>query len=59
MKLHRKPKKQRQVITQLKMSDGRIVTDPAEIVRLLRADGFTVDEATGKIGLTDRLRRPS
>lgn len=44
-------------ITQLRMSTGRVVTDPEEINRLLRADGFTVDE-NGKVGLSERLKRP-
>ena len=52
----KKPKGDRMRITQLKMSDGRIVTDPDEVVRLLRADGFTVDENTGNIGLGPKLR---
>lgn len=43
-------------ITELKMSSGRIVTDPEEINRLLKADGFTVDEETGKVGLGPKLR---
>ena len=47
--------KKRMQITKLKMTDGRIVTDPEEINRLLRADGFTVDEV-GNVGLSDRLR---
>ena len=34
----------------------RDVTDPAEIVRLLKADGFTVDEETGAIGVGPKLR---
>ena len=53
MKGHKKDRRMR--ITSLKMSDGRIVTDPAEINRLLIADGFTVDE-DGKIGLGPKLR---
>lgn len=51
-----KAKKERMRITALKMSDGRTVTDPVEVVRLLRADGFTVDEETGSIGLGPKLR---
>lgn len=54
----KKPKKQRHRIAQLRMSSGRIVTDPAEIRRLLRAEGFTVDETTGRLGLGERLKRP-
>jgi len=57
MKLKKKAKRiNAKTITSLKMTDGRVVTDPAEIVRLLRADGFTVDELTGKLGLTHGLR---
>lgn len=49
-------------VTIVKVRDGvtneeREVTDPAEIVRLLKADGFTVDEETGAIGL-DPKKRP-
>ena len=44
------------VITQLKMSDGRIVTDPVEVRRLLRADGFIVDEDTGAVTVGPLLR---
>ena len=54
-KAKRKGKKRMQIITKLQMSDGRIVTDPEEVNRLLRADGFTVDEH-GNVGLIDRLR---
>lgn len=36
--------------------EERDVTDPTEIVRLLKADGFTVDEDTGAIGLGPKLR---
>jgi len=53
----RKARKERMRITELKMADGRTVTDPAEVVRLLRADGFTVDEETGAIGI-DHAKRP-
>lgn len=36
--------------------EEREVTDPAEIVRLMKADGFTVDDETGAVGLGPRLR---
>jgi len=56
MKLKKKAKRVNATrITRLTMSSGRVVTDPDEIVRLLRADGFTVDELTGKVGLTQSL----
>ena len=51
----KKAKKKGTRITSLKMSSGRVVTDPDEIVRLLKADGFTVDEF-GNIGLGPKLR---
>jgi hypothetical protein len=51
----RRAKKERMRITSLKMADGRIVTDSAELVRLLKADGFTVDEF-GNIGMGPKLR---
>ena len=53
----KKRKKQRMRITELKMADGRTITDPAEVVKALRADGFTVDEETGAIGI-DHAKRP-
>lgn len=43
-------------ITHLKMSSGRVVTDPDEIQRLLKAEGFTIGDG-GRLGLSDRLRR--
>lgn len=49
-------KKDRMKITSLKMEDGRIVTDPAEVNRLLRLNGFTVDDETGAVGLGPKLR---
>lgn len=49
-------KAKRQVITALKLEDGREVTDPEEINRLLRLNGFTVDPLTGAVGLTNDLR---
>lgn len=52
----KKPKKGKTRITELKMSSGRIVTDPEEIVRLLKHDGFTVNDETGEIGLGPKLR---
>lgn len=56
----RKPSKGRNRITKLlvrnESGQEREVTDPAEIVRLLRADGFTVDDETGAIGLGPKLR---
>lgn len=42
-------------ITSLKMSSGRVVTDPDEINRLLKQDGFEVDEQ-GKVTLGPRLQ---
>lgn len=36
--------------------EERDVTDPAEIVRLMKADGFTVDDETGAVGLGPKLR---
>jgi hypothetical protein len=45
----------RTVITSLKMSNGRVVTDPHEINELLIADGFTIDE-DGKLGVGPKLR---
>jgi hypothetical protein len=56
----KRPKsKERMRITSLKLEDGRIVTDPAEVNRLLRLNGFTVDDETGAVGLGPNLRRPS
>lgn len=57
MKLRKKAKKiDSSTITHLKMSSGRVVTDPDEIQRLLKAEGFTISEG-GRLGLSDRLRR--
>lgn len=58
MKLRPKKKPKSRTITRLTMSSGRVVTDPAEIQRLLRAEGFTVDGDTGRLGLSERLKRP-
>ena len=56
----RKPPKGKNRITKLlvrnESGQEREVTDPDEIVRLLKADGFTVDEETGAIGLGPTLR---
>jgi hypothetical protein len=53
----KKRDRERKRITFLKMADGSIVRDPKEIVRLLRANGFTVDD-DGRLGLTEGLKRP-
>lgn len=50
-------KRERRVITALKMSTGREVTDPEEIRRLLIADGFILDEKGRLIGHKDQKKR--
>lgn len=59
MAMNHRPKKKpaRKTITKLTMSDGRIVTDPVEIDRLLRLNGFTVAD-DGRVGLGEGLKRP-
>lgn len=54
----RKPPKERVRITSVKLEDGRVVTDPTEVNRLLRLNGFTVDPETGAVGLGEGLKRP-
>jgi hypothetical protein len=54
LRIKSKRKKSEQ-ITALYLEGGEVVTDPAEINRLLRRDGFTVDELTGEVGVTQRL----
>ena len=49
-----RPKNER--ITELTLADGTVVTDPAEINRLLRVNGFTVDDATGNVGVSPELQ---
>jgi hypothetical protein len=51
-----KKPKERVRITSVKLADGRVVTDPAEVNRLLRLNGFTVDDETGAVGLTHNLK---
>ena len=55
MKLKKKKKPVMHEIGYLKMSSGRIVTDPDEINRLLKAEGFTISEG-GKLGIGPKLR---
>jgi hypothetical protein len=49
------PGKKRKQITHLFLDDGSTVTDPAEIERLLKANGFAVDELTGAVGVGSSL----
>lgn len=51
----KKQKRERHVITELKMSSGRVITDPAEVRKALIADGFEIDD-TGKIAVGPKLR---
>jgi hypothetical protein len=48
-------KPERHVITKLYMENGRVVTDPAEIQRLLKKDGFEIDDLTGKVTVGPKL----